>query len=906
MSVIPPDDPRAGGSRIGLVHLDCKPMARVEQVRYAAPPVGMPLYPAGPMSGPPLDFIDVPAAFSMFNSSPSSSPSLIPGPSVGPPTVRVMRTATTIPTAYRRASYITKTTSMAFKNPGKAVQLVSFDGDKLVVDPEALALLEALGHDKQISVVTVVGMLQTGKSYLLNRLVKGPNGAANASDDPQNNENKLLNKLLKFGKKKDGPGNRPPSVVFETGSDVNGCTQGIWMYICDEELHDKVVVFLDCEGLGRDKAHDSKLMAMTMLMSSVLIYNSKGGLDESAFNGLSLVCEHADQLIREFNRECGGAAAGGVLSTSFLWVLRDFALKMENEYGEAMSSSEYLESVLKTIGKKDVSRAMLECFMDVDCDTLVQPTVNEADLQKLDSISDGKLRKEFSDQVQALCGKIWNMAASRAVTINKCGGGTPFTPFALAVYIRKLTEHFSNSSTLVGFSLPSVWIQVQHEALASLIDSLGLAHGEKVDGLLAELPLATREVDGRLSAALRRVEIEYRRKAMGEECDQVYQQYLDELMQNAKAQEGRVYPLNDEKARNSAEEVAVRLTDEVMPELVLGWSAEDLDVVMSESARLLIEKLQWVLEEIMMNTRGPRGARLMVAAEKIIQISGLFVTELDKKVEGISHDEQLTRRQRDEALVGIDTLKKTALVDLTAKVAELEEELTRRDRKEEELLAQLEGKEGEIERMTDSVRDTARKRESQANKSWEGKLERLEKQVEELTREKEELEDVLVSTEERMKEAQEGKDDFESSKNNEIDTLTETLIGKTGEIARLKEELEKAGAELERAEAAVKEAELALFTTTRDMAADHDKNVAEWRARVAQLEGENGEVRARLRAEVEGREKAIRVVYEEKAAATEAAHEAMTKLREEIKELKDRVARGGGPRSKRKCLPFCR
>lgn len=61
----------------------------------------------------------------------------------------------------------------------------------------------------------------------------------------------------------------------------------------------------------------------------------------------------------------------------------------------------------------------------------------------------------------------------------------------------------------------------------------------------------------------------------------------------------------------------MRLTDEVMPELVLGWSVENLGVVLSESARLLIEKLQWVLEEIMMNTRGPRGARLMVAAEKV-------------------------------------------------------------------------------------------------------------------------------------------------------------------------------------------------------------------------------------------------------------------------------------------------
>lgn len=50
------------------------------------------------------------------------------------------------------------------------------------------------------------------------------------------------------------------------------------MYICEEELNDKVVIFLDCEGLGstgRDKAYDTKLMAMALLMSSVFIYNSK-------------------------------------------------------------------------------------------------------------------------------------------------------------------------------------------------------------------------------------------------------------------------------------------------------------------------------------------------------------------------------------------------------------------------------------------------------------------------------------------------------------------------------------------------------------------------------------------------------------------------------------------------------
>ncbi|KAF4674149.1 hypothetical protein FOL46_005696 [Perkinsus olseni] len=912
MSVIPPDDPRAGGSKVGLVHLDCKPMARVEQVRYAGPPAGMPLYSSGPASAPTPNFIDVPAAFSMFNSPP---PSFIPGgPSVGPPTVRVMRSSTTtIPTADRRSSYITKTTSRGFQNPGKAVQLISASGDKLVVNSEALDLLEALGHDKQVSVVTVVGMYRSGKSYLLNRLVRGPDGAA-STEGPQK-ENKLINKLLKFGRKKADAAHRPPPVVFETGNEVNACTKGIWMYICEEELDDKVVIFLDCEGLGstgRDKTYDTKLMAMALLMSSVFIYNSKGCLDETAFNGLSLVCEHAKQLIREFNTEFGGTAPGGVLSTSFLWVLRDFVLALENENGESITSSEYLESALRSRANKDISKTILECFMYRDCDTLVQPTIDEGNLQKLDTIPDAKLRKEFITQVQSLCGKIWTMAGSRPVTINKHGGGTPLTPAALAAYVRKLGEHLSSSSTLAGFSLPSTWVQVQHEALASLIDTLSLAHGDEVDGMVAELPLATRELDDRLAAAMRRVEIEYRRKALGDETDQLYQQYLDELMQMAKAQEGRVYPLNDDKARSSVEEVAMRLLEEVMPDLVPGWSEEDLEMVLSESAKLLTEKLRWILEEIMTTTRGPRGARLMVAAQKIIEISGLFVTELDRKAEGISNDERITRHQRNEALAGIDKLKKTALTDLTAKVAELEEELARRDRRERELLERVEGRETEIEKMADSVRSqlvvaaASAWGESQLNENWEGKVEDLERQVEQLVREKKELEDALANTEERAKEAHDGQVDFESTKNNEIDMLTETLIDKTGEIARLNEELEKAQADLDNAEAAAKEAELAVFTATRDMAADHDKNITEWRDRVEQLQSENAEVQARLREEVEGREKAIRVVYEEKAAATEAAHEAMTKLREEIKELKDRVARGGGPRSKRKCLPFCR
>lgn len=41
--------------------------------------------------------------------------------------------------------------------------------------------------------------------------------------------------------------------------------------------------------------------------------------------------------------------------------------------GEAISSSEYLENALRSKGNKDISKAILECFMDRDCYTLVTP-----------------------------------------------------------------------------------------------------------------------------------------------------------------------------------------------------------------------------------------------------------------------------------------------------------------------------------------------------------------------------------------------------------------------------------------------------------------------------------------------------------------------------------------------------
>ena len=52
------------------------------------------------------------------------------------------------------------------------------------------------------------------------------------------------------------------------------------------------MIVIDTEGLGafdEDQNHDAKIFLLALLLSSLIIYNSVGTIDETALNNLSLV-----------------------------------------------------------------------------------------------------------------------------------------------------------------------------------------------------------------------------------------------------------------------------------------------------------------------------------------------------------------------------------------------------------------------------------------------------------------------------------------------------------------------------------------------------------------------------------------------------------------------------------------
>jgi len=90
---------------------------------------------------------------------------------------------------------------------------------------------------------------------------------------------------------------------FKVDSTTNVCTRGLWFWSepvtieKDSEIFD--IYLMDTEGLGgTDKAqtYDTKIFTLAVLLSSFLVYNSFGVIDENAISNLSLVTNLAQSI----------------------------------------------------------------------------------------------------------------------------------------------------------------------------------------------------------------------------------------------------------------------------------------------------------------------------------------------------------------------------------------------------------------------------------------------------------------------------------------------------------------------------------------------------------------------------------------------------------------------------------
>ena len=173
------------------------------------------------------------------------------------------------------------------------------------------------------------------------------------------------------------------------------------------------LIVLDTEGLGSPSVsdqHDARVFALATLLSSKIIYNSLGSIDEDAISNLSFVAKMATMKRVNSNTPDEEEEDVEVLASffpAFTWIVRT-ALELLDEDGNEISPKEYLERSLEQNGGFDEAEAernhvracLTVFFRHRDCTTLVRPLEDEQKLQTVDKEDYESLRPEFRKGVE--------------------------------------------------------------------------------------------------------------------------------------------------------------------------------------------------------------------------------------------------------------------------------------------------------------------------------------------------------------------------------------------------------------------------------------------------------------------------------------------------------------------------
>ncbi|XP_040271808.1 guanylate-binding protein 1-like [Bufo bufo] len=371
------------------------------------------------------------------------------------------------------------------------------------VNQEALEILSRF--PQKVVVVAIVGKYRTGKSYLMNRLAGCKNG-------------------------------------FSLGSTVQSMTKGIWMWCVPHPVkHGHTLVLLDTEGLGDvekgNSENDSWIFALAVLLSSTLVFNSVGTIDQQAMDQLHYVTELTEKIKVKSTEQAeleDDSSEFKRFFPSFVWCVRDFNLQLQID-GKDITEDEYLKNALKLKKGMSVSvrnynlprECILHYFHSHKCFVFDRPA-SKLDLQNMDKVQDSQLDPAFIQQTKKFCEYIYEKSPVKALS-----GGYTITGRGLGDVAVSYVEAIRSGS------IPSMENAVI--ALAKIENSRAVEDAlSKYDEMMAlhvcRFPTETQEEFLNLDKECHSEAVKVFMKLSFNDTDQEYQARLIEALGNRKAE----------------------------------------------------------------------------------------------------------------------------------------------------------------------------------------------------------------------------------------------------------------------------------------------------------------------------------------------------------------------------------
>jgi hypothetical protein len=704
-------------------------------------------------------------------------------------------------------------------------------------------------------------MYRTGKSYLLNRV--------------------LLDR-------KDG---------FGVGPTVNPCTKGLWVWGRPvpgqtPEGEPCSVIIVDTEGIGaldEDSDHDSRVFSLAILIASFFLYNSVGVIDENALSNLSLVVnltKHIQIRSQQSPGEEPDCEDYAAYFPSFLWVVRDFTLQLVDTEGEPITPKEYLERALMpqkgftdSIEEKNRIRRLLKNFFkERECFTMVRPTTNEGDLQRLAAKELTELRAEFVEQVQGLRRRVLGKIRPKSLNGKLLNG--EMLGDLLQTYVASI-------NTGGAPSIESAWSYIcKNESRKALKEAENLFHKVMDSSLAHRLPISEEELKLLHREAKEAALDQYHSKAVGDDK----QQSLKGLTQMMSERLAQIKSDNEAECQRSCEEFLTENYSIIERQLHNDEFASFADYCAKVKAFMAF-----------FTQHGPEGPSRREVLMEFCQVKTALAAESflasvtnEMEVTALAGSEHLTRLEGELREVKEDYLKDKD--SWQKKLTTAESERAERGASEQIFREQVTNLKAERDRIERELRDSAkqvrdesqRQIEEASNKIWdfEDKVRKVERQALEAKNEFE-REKALLVQQTKFLEAQ-----LIESKSKDHDMLTEIKLQKQGYSSTVKEITSKYEEQLKKCQVRLeyeteKQAELELLMAEKE--SDYERDRVKWEDKEFMLSTELQQAKSNIggltqRLQAKEREEASRV--EEVSKAQEAL---LVQVRERLVETEKKL-----------------
>ncbi|ROL49849.1 Guanylate-binding protein 1 [Anabarilius grahami] len=158
-----------------------------------------------------------------------------------------------------------------------------------------------------------------------------------------------------------------------------------------------------------DSKHDTKIFSLAVLLSSTLVLNSQGTIDNRAIEELQYVTELTEYIKVKSSDEDEDDSEFVKFFPSFIWAVRDFTLEQKIN-GKYVTEDQYLEYALKlkpgssrTVKEFNLPRECIRnYFPSRKCFTFPFPTSPE-NVSRLESLDPADLSSDFQDVSDHFC-----------------------------------------------------------------------------------------------------------------------------------------------------------------------------------------------------------------------------------------------------------------------------------------------------------------------------------------------------------------------------------------------------------------------------------------------------------------------------------------------------------------------